>query len=319
MIDWWTLSVFAAYFAVLLGIAVIRVRPVRTMSDYVLAGRRLGIFTSAMSVGSSTTSGWTFLALPALAFASGMVVGWTLLFLVVFIWVNWVVIAKRLRRYTIAAGDSLTLPDFYERRFGDTTGVLRTVASFITVFYVSSGLVAGAKLLGTVFGLDETVGILVTLVAVASYTFIGGFLAVSRTDAFQAILMVAGLIVLPTTLILATSDPFEAGSATPGFMNPFTGANNDPIGVVVLASALGWGLGAFGAQRVLQRFMAIDSEGSIPRSRNTSVAWIFLMYGFAILLGLVAGPAFAEMGLLGGAADPERIYLVTSEVFFYPL
>ena len=129
MIDWWTLSVFAAYFAVLLGIAVIRVRPVRTMSDYVLAGRRLGIFTSAMSVGSSTTSGWTFLALPALAFSNGTVVGWTLLSLVVFIWVNWVVIAKRLRRYTIAAGDSLTLPDFYERRFGDTTGVLRTVAS----------------------------------------------------------------------------------------------------------------------------------------------------------------------------------------------
>ena len=323
MIDWWTLSVFAAYFAVLLGIAVIRVRPVRTMSDYVLAGRRLGIFTSAMSVGSSTTSGWTFLALPALAFSNGTVVGWTLLSLVVFIWVNWVVIAKRLRRYTIAAGDSLTLPDFYERRFGDTTGVLRTVASVITVFfvifYVSSGLVAGAKLLGTVFGLDENFGVLVTLVAVASYTFIGGFLAVSRTDAFQAILMVAGLIILPTTLILATNDPFEAGSATPGFMNPFTGANNDPIGVVVLASALGWGLGAFGAQRVLQRFMAIDSEGSIPRSRNASVAWIFLMYGFAILLGLVAGPALADMGLLGGTADPERIYLVTSEVFFYPI
>ena len=173
------------------------------------------------------------------------------------------------------------------------------ITVFFVIFYVSSGLVAGAKLLGTVFGLDENLGVLVTLVAVASYTFIGGFLAVSRTDAFQAILMVAGLIILPTTLILATSDPFEAGSATPGFMNPFTGANNNPIGVVVLASALGWGLGAFGAQRVLQRFMAIDSEGSIPRSRNASVAWIFLMYGFAILLGLVAGPALADMGLLG--------------------
>ena len=249
--------------------------------------------------------------------------GWTLLSLSVFIWINWKVIAKRLRRYTIVAGDALTLPDFYERRFGDTTGVLRTVASFITVFfvifYVSSGLVAGAKLLGTVFGLDETLGVLVTLVAVASYTFIGGFLAVSRTDAFQAIIMLAGLVILPITLILATSAPFEAGSATPGFMNPFTGNNNEPIGVVVLATALGWGLGAFGAQRILQRFMAIDSEASIPRSRNISVAWIFLMYGLAILLGLVAGPALAEMGLTGSVADPERLYVITSEVFFYPL
>ncbi len=233
MIDWWILAVFAAYFAALLGIAVIRVRPVRTMSDYVLAGRRLGLFTSAMSVGSSTTSGWTFLALPALAFTNGTVVGWTLLSILVFIWINWKVIAKRLRRYTIVAGDALTLPDFYERRFGDTTGVLRTVASFITVFfvifYVSSGLVAGAKLLGTVFGLDETLGALVTLVAVASYTFIGGFLAVSRTDTFQAIIMLAGLVILPLTLILATSAPFEAGSATPGFMNPFTGTTTNPL------------------------------------------------------------------------------------------
>ena len=323
MTDWWTLSVFAGYFAVLLGIAVIRVRPVRTMSDYVLAGRRMGIFTSAMSVGSSTTSGWTFLALPALAFASGTVVGWTLLSLVVFIWINWVVVAKRLRRYTIAAGDSLTLPDFFEKRFGDTTGTLRAVASLITVFfvifYVSSGLVSGAKLLENVFGLDETIGVLVTLAAVASYTFIGGFLAVSRTDAFQAILMLAGLIILPTTLIIAASAPFESGSGAPGFMNPFTEADNEPIGFVVLATALGWGLGAFGAQRVLQRFMAIDSEESIPRSRNASVVWIFLMYGFAILLGLVAGSALAEKGLLDSIADPERIFLVTSEAFFYPL
>ena len=167
------------------------------MSDYVLGGRRMGAFTSALSASSSGTSGWAILVFPALAFQHGLGEMWTALALVAGIWCSWTVIAKRLRRYTIAAGDALTMPEFLERRFADETGALRTVAALVTiffiVFYVASGLIAGAKLLNTAFGLPQTAGVLATLLAVASYTFIGGFVAVSRTDVFQATMMLLAL------------------------------------------------------------------------------------------------------------------------------
>ena len=189
------LAVFFLYFASLIAIAVVRVRPMREMSDYVLGGRRMSSFTSALSASSSTTSGWTMLVFPALAFSEGAVQLWTALSIVLGVWLVWTILGKRLRRYTILE-DSLTLPEFFEKRFADRTGILRTLTAVLTLFfimiYIDSGLIAGAKLLETVFGVAWTPGVLVTLVAVTSYTFIGGFLAVSRTDVFQAMLMLAG-------------------------------------------------------------------------------------------------------------------------------
>ena len=321
----WILIVFFGYFATLIGIAVVRSRQMRAMSDYVLGGRRMSSFTSALSASSSGTSGWAILVFPALAFQHGLVEMWTALALVAGIWCSWTVMAKRLRRYTIAADDSLTMPEFLEKRFGDTTGLLRTVAALITIFfiifYVSSGLIAGAKLLGTVFGLGETAGVLITLVAVASYTFIGGFLAVSRTDVFQATLMLAAFIILPAWVMIAADRPFEGlGAETPGFWNPLSDRQGDPITFIFLLSAVGWGLGYLGSQRVVQRFMAVEDESKIPLSRNIGAAWMFLVYLCALLLGLVALPALAELGRLDEVmADPERVFLVATQVFFHPV
>ena len=138
----------------------------------------------------SDAGGWTMLVFPALAFTSGANQLWLVFFLVIGSWINWTFIAKRLRRYTIATNDSLTVPEFLERRFGDGGGALRAISAaftiFFVIFYVTSGLVAGSKLLNSEFGLDSALGIVLTLIAVSSYTFIGGFLAVSRTDVFQA-------------------------------------------------------------------------------------------------------------------------------------
>lgn len=321
----WILVVFVGYCAMLIGIAVFRGRRMRVMSDYVLGGRRMGSVTSALSASSSGTSGWAILVFPALAFQHGLVEAWTALALVAGIWSAWTVLAKRLRRYTIAAEDSLTLPEFLEKRFGDATGAVRTVAALITlffiVFYLSSGLIAGSKLLGTVFGLDETLGGVVTLAAVGSYTFIGGFLAVSRTDVFQAALMLAAFVILPLWLIVVTDNPFEGlGETTPGFWNPFTDRKGDPLNAIFLLSTVGWGLGYLGSQRVVQRFMAVESEARIPQSRAIGTAWMFLVYLFALLLGLVALPALSEAGRLDDVtADPERVYLVATQVFFHPI
>ena len=193
MFSAWILTVFFAYFAALIGIAVVGARQMRQMSDYVLGGRQVSTLTSALSSASSSTSGWTMLVFPALAFTNSIVEIWSVAAIILGLWLGWAVVAKRLRRYTIAAGDTLTLPDFYGRRFADRTGTLQTLSAVITLFfltfYVSSGLIAGSKLLETIFGLGAAAGVWVTLIAVAAYTFIGGFMAVSRTDVFQSTVM----------------------------------------------------------------------------------------------------------------------------------
>lgn len=325
----WVLFVFIAYFAVLIGIAILRSRQMRDMTDYVLGGRKVGTVTSALSAASSTASGWTMLVFPALAFAEGLVHLWTAAAIALGAWFVWTIMGRRLRRYTIATEDALTLPEFYEKRFLDRTGVLRTVSAFITVFfiifYVSSGFIAGAKLIEVVFDMSHEeyhyLGVLITLVAIATYTFIGGFLAVSRTDVFQSLIMLTGFIILPLALITMSSDPFRGlESAGPGYWNPFVDASGNSIGLVFLLSTAGWGLGSFGSQRLLARLMAVDREENIPTSRNIGVAWVVLMFGFGVLLGVVAIPALAEQGLLDQVmVDPERVYLFTSTTFFHPL
>ena len=320
----WVIVVFCLYFVMLIGIALVKARKIRSMSDYALAGRQLGSFTAALSAGSSTTSAWTMLALPALAFSHGVVEMWVPAGAAVGIWLSWTVLAKKLRRYTIEANNALTIPEFFEVRFGDTTGILRTLTAVITIFfvifYVSSGLVGGSKLLETLFEIEATTGILLTLVAVASYTLIGGFLAVSRTDVAQAILMLVSLLVITATLIASSESPFAGvGGSSPGFLNPLTHGDGGTVDFIFALSAAGWAFGAFGAQRILQRFMALEREDRVVRSRNISTIWVVAVYALALLLGILAYPALSDAGLLPEVADTERVYLVVSETFFHPV
>ncbi len=311
-------AVFVGYFLALVGIAIVRARRMNAMSDYVLGGRRMSSLTSGLSASVSTTSGWTMLALPALAFTGGANILWLVGFLAVGVWLNWTLVAKRLRRYTIAAEDSLTVPEFFERRFADGSGAVRAVAAVLTiffiVFYTNSGLIAGAELLGSVFEIDLNPGIWITLFAVASYTFIGGFLAVSRTDVFQAVLMLAGFIIIPLTLLFLADDPFGEVGDQPGFFNPFTDPQGEVVTPVYLIGLAGWGLGAFGSQRVLQRFMAVESEAKIDESRNISAAWIIGIYALSFLLGLLAHPALEAAGI--ETTDPEQVYFAVVDHFF---
>ena len=322
------IAVFTAYFLALIAIAIVGAIRLREMSDYLLAGRRMSSITSALSASSSTTSGWTMLVFPALAFSEGTIHLWTFVSIVIGVWFAWTFLAKRLRRYTIAE-ESLTIPDFLEKRFADKSGTLRIVAAALTIFfimfYVNSGLIAGAKLLESIFGLGHSESVLITLVAVASYTFIGGFMAVSRTDVFQAMVMLVSFIILPLTLIFTIADPFSGAGQPTGFLNPFTDTDGSTITMVFVLSTAGWGLGALGSQRILQRFMAIEGEDKIKRSRNIGVFWLILIFSFGFLFGLVARPALTEVGLMGaltdasGLFDPERVYFVTAEAFFLPI
>ena len=324
---YWILFVFILYFVVLIGIAVFRSRHMDDMSDYVLGGRKMGYITSALSAASSATSGWTMLVLPALAFAAGMMHLWTVAAIILGHWFAWTILARRIRRYTIATDNSLTVPEFLEKRFDDTSGALRTLSGLIGIYfitlYVCSGLIAGAKLLEVVFGLDDTgqghnIAVIISLIAVVSYTFIGGFLAVSRTDVFQSLIMLAGFFIIPVTLILTVSNPFQGLEVTgPGFWNPFTDQDDSPLSVFFFISSIGWALGALGAQRIICRFMAVQHESDIRRSRNFGSVWVVLIFLFALLMGLVAAPALLERGIM--LPDAEKLYLVVAETFFHPV
>ncbi len=322
MANIWVIFGFAVYFGVLIGIAVAGARRMRDMADYTLGGRRLSSFTAALSTGSSTTSAWTMLALPALAFTGGLVEMWVPICATIGIFLSWTLLARRLRRYSVAADNAVTIPEFLEVRFGDATGTLRAVSGLITilfvVFYISSGLVGGSKLLEQIFGLDLTAGVILTLLAIAAYTLIGGFMAVSRTDVVQALLMMGSLALLVVTLFYQTVHPFRHGTA-PSFFDPFTLTDGSPITLAYVASLSGWIIGGLGAHRILQRFMAIEHEDKVRQGRNIAVAWLVTVYGLAFLVGMVARPALFEAGLLGEVVDTERVYFIVSEVFFHPM
>ena len=292
-LNFWVLSVFAIYFFVLIAIAIVRSRQMREMQDYVLGSRRLNAVTAALSASSSAVSSGSMLVVPALAFVDGgptLLLAGSIFLGSVF---SWTLLAKRLRRYTIAADNSLTISEFLERRFDDRTGILRSLVAIITLYfvtiYISSGLV-------------------------------GGFLAVSRTDVFQSLLMLASFTIIPAMLLHVTdysvAGMVENGSA---FLNPFNDTQGNALSWVYIASLPGWGISAWGSLRVLQRFMAIENEEKIPASRNIGVAWLFLITIFGLAIGWMARPALEQAAVLAAAADPEKVYFVVTEVFFHPL
>ena len=263
------------------------------MQDYVLGSRRLNAVTAALSASSSAVSSGSMLVVPALAFVDGgptLLLAGSIFLGSVF---SWTLLAKRLRRYTIAADNSLTISEFLERRIEDRTGILRSLVAIVTLYfvtiYISSGLV-------------------------------GGFLAVSRTDVFQSLLMLASFTIIPAMLLHVTdysvAGMVENGSA---FLNPFNDIQGNALSWVYIASLPGWGISAWGSLRVPQRFMAIENEEKIPASRNIGVAWLFLITIFGLAIGWMARPALEQAAVLAAAADPEKVYFVVTEVFFHPL
>ena len=202
---------------------------------------------------------------------------------------------------------------------------MRTVTALVLilfiVIYVSSALVAGSKLVAVSFGLQYEIGVIVTLIAIASYTFIGGFLAVSRTDVFQSLFMLAGLLILTVTLLFQSQGNLAQSNVDlHGLWRPFDTENSRSSAPVFFLSILGWGIGVFGSQRVIQRFIAIGSTAQIDVSRKIGVSWIATIYVLSMAVGLLALPALLNTGTLDLVLeDPERIYLVLTNTLFHPI
>ena len=316
---------FVVYLAGMLAIGWFFYRKTRNLTDYILGGRGLNSWVTSMSAQASDMSGWLLLGLPGYAYLAGFEASWIAIGLCIGTYFNWKFVARRLRKYTEVAGDSITIPDYFENRFRDRSNVLRIVSAFfILVFfliYTSSGFVAGAKLFSTVFDLPYTMGLLIGALVIISYTFLGGFNAVSWTDFIQGSIMFFAVLIVPIIGIRAIGGfgPFNQAilDINPELLNLFTGVNGDSLSLIAIVSLVAWGLGYFGQPHILARFMAIRSSSQIKQARPIAMVWVVISLACAVLIGIV-GRVYLKTFLQGNASETVFMELVNALVHPLP-
>ncbi len=316
-----TLISLTLYFIAMLLIGLYSYR--KSTSDvagYMLGGRSLSPSVAALSAGASDMSGWMLMGLPGAMYITGMSSIWIAIGLVIGAFLNYLVVAPRLRTYTELANDSITLPDFFENRFNDKSRVLRIVSSVVIVvfftLYTSSGIVAGGKLFESSFGLNYEIGLYVTAGVVVAYTMFGGFLAVSLTDFVQGCIMFIALVLVPVVAINEVGGVAEMQSTintiNPDLLNLFSGVS--AIGII---SAMAWGLGYFGQPHIIVRFMAIRNVKDMPTARRIGMSWMIVAIIGAMATGFAGIAYVAKTGIK--LDDAETIFIVLSQLLFSPL
>lgn len=317
------LITFVVYISAMVLIGLFAYLRTNNLSDYILGGRSLGSFVTALSAGASDMSGWLLMGLPGAVYMSGLSEGWIAIGLIVGAYLNWLFVAGRLRVQTEHNGNALTLPDYFSNRFEDHSRVLRIFSALVILvfftIYCASGVVAGARLFESTFGMSYETALWAGAAATIAYTFIGGFLAVSWTDTVQATLMIFALILAPVMVLVATGGmdstfaAIELKDATSFDM--LKGATF--VGVI---SLMAWGLGYFGQPHILARFMAADSVKSIPAARRISMTWMILCLGGAVAVGFFGIAYFTVHPELGGAVaeNPERVFIELAKLLFNP-
>ena len=318
-----TILTFAVYLLLMLGIGVYAWLKTQSLSDYILGGRKLGPWVSALSAGASDMSGWLLLGLPGLAYTSGMGAIWIASGLLLGTWGNWFIMVKRIRAFSIRAGNALTLSAYLEHRFNDKKHLLRSISALVILvfftIYTASGLIAGGKLFEEVFGLPYHYAVLTGLIAVVSYTLFGGFLAVSLTDVVQGLLMSAALLIVPLYTIQVSGGfghCFDVFSKTNNgaLLDMFTDRNGQSYSLIAILSFVGWGLGYMGQPHILARYKAIRSPKDIPAARRIATSWTAFCLLGASFSGL-AGLAFFDAQL----ADPETVFMNLVNTVFHPV
>lgn len=319
------------YFGLMIAIGLYAMRTSTSSSeDYMLGGRGLSPKVAALSAGASDMSGWLLLGLPGALYVSGLASAWIGIGLFVGAFINWVVVAPRLREQTVHYGNSLTIPAFLSNRFPTMALPLRTISAIVIVLffavYTASGLVAGGKLFESAFAeilnvpgmSDYAVGILITLGVVLVYTVVGGFLAVSMTDFVQGCIMMLALIIMPAVVLFGEGGGgFAQASQTLNEVDPSLLSWTEGLTIIGFLSAVTWGLGYFGQPHIIVRFMAVRSVEEVPVARNIGMTWMGISLIGAISLGIF-GRAYAVRNGLD-VADPETIFIILSELLFHPL
>ena len=314
------------YFIIMLGIGLYAFKTNDDdASGYLLGGRKLSAPVTALSAGASDMSGWMLMGVPGAMYLSGISSLWIAFGLILGAWINYLVVAPRLRVFTEVANNSITIPDFFENRFSDDSRLLRVVGSLVIIMfftlYTSSGVVAGGKLFVSSFGLSYEMGMYVTAGVVVAYTFFGGFAAVSITDFIQGCIMFIALVMVPSVVVFelgginATLDAVSA--IDPNLMKLFIDANTgEAMSFIAIFSLLAWGLGYFGQPHIIVRFMAINSVKQIPAARRIGMTWMIVSLVGAAMTG-VFGLAYMTSNSLP-LDDPETIFIVLSQLLFNP-
>lgn len=335
------------YIAVVIGIGIYFAKKSNKNSEnFFIGGRSLGPWVAAMSAEASDMSGWLLMGLPGVAYWCGVADAfWTALGLALGTYLNWLIVSKRLRKYSFVAGNAITIPDFFSNRFRENKKIIMTISSlFILIFfsvYAGSCFVTCGKLFSSMFNANYQVMLLIGALFVITYTFLGGFLAESVSDFMQALLMVCALVaVLIFGIINAggISEVFENIKNIPGFTEFFHIAQptvNDGVqvvsdgkamfdgaadyGILNAISMLAWGLGYFGMPQVLLRFIAIRKADELKSSRRIATVWCIISLTAAVLIGLIGRSLFPTESSLLTKSGAENVFVFMSNMFFHPI
>ncbi|MBC8545824.1 sodium/proline symporter PutP [Clostridiaceae bacterium NSJ-31] len=298
-----TIAAFVLYMALMLGIGVYFFSKSKNISDYFLGGRQLGSWVTALSAQASDMSGWLLMGLPAAAYMSGISAGWIAIGLGVGTYLNWKIVASRLRRYTEVSGDSITIPEYLQNRFQSKSTVVRSICAVIIfvffLIYTASAFNAGATLFEHLFGWDYTMALTVGAVIIIAYTFLGGFFAVCWTDFIQGMMMFVAIVVVPIVAMVQTpgfSVALLEDLGGQGFLSMVRGPEGS-VPMTTIISSLAWGLGYFGMPHILTRFMAIKSSDLIKKSRIIAMVWVAISLTAAVAVGVFGHAYLSSIGV----------------------
>ncbi len=278
-------------------------------SDFYLGGRRLGPFVTAMSAEASDMSSWLLMGLPGVAYLSGVCDAfWTAIGLAIGTWVNWLIVARRLRRYS-AKVEAFTVPSFFAKRWNDKRNLLSAISAVVIIIffipYTASGFAACGKLFNSLFGADYLTAMIVSAIIIVLYTTMGGFLAASTTDFVQSIVMSIALIVVLSygvvsvggfDVVIANAQSLSGYLSLNAMYSVDTGSASS-YGIITIISTLAWGFGYFGMPHILLRFMAIEDEKKLVLSRRIATVWVVISMSVAIIIGMV-GLSMSKAGVL---------------------
>ncbi|MGP9722478.1 sodium/proline symporter PutP [Corynebacterium sp. AOP40-9SA-29] len=317
-------TAIAIYLVIMLLIGYAAYRKTTGHEDYMVGGRALPPWVAALSSGASDSSGWIMMGLPGAVYLGGLVEAWIAVGLGIGVYVNWKVIAPRLRAYSQVSKNSITLPSFFENRTRDKTRILRIVAGVIVLvfftLYVSSGMVAGGVFVEGSLGGNYMVGMLIVSGVTILYTLVGGFLAASWTDVVQGIMMVLALIAVPVAALFAVGGIGEVTSTVndidPSYFS-LVGEGLSTATILTIVSGLAWGLGYIGQPHILVRFMALRSSADARRGRHIAVGWTYVLMLGSILSGIIGLAYFTHSG--GSLDNPETVVLVLAQTLLHPL
>lgn len=330
----WFIIAIIIYMLVMVLIGFWSYRKTAQYDEYMLGGRGLNPFVAAMSAGASDMSGWLLMGLPGALYVTGMSELWIAIGLTIGAWANWMWVAPRLRSYTEVSRNSITLPSFFENRLRDHSRLLRIIAALIIIvfftFYVSSGMVAGGVYWESTFGGDYLTGMMIVASVTVVYTFVGGFLAVSYTDAVQGTIMFFSLIIVPVFAILALNNPADIFSfAASNDYGPYTDGEGNPtyfsmitgVSVAAIIGNIAWGLGYFGQPHIVVRFMALRSPAEAKQGRRIGISWMILCLIGATFTAMAATVFFAQNPdfSVTDTRAYESVFLDLARVLFHPL